>query len=160
MRVFFNSMILLIRCDKEPRSYNNWETTFNSEISDVNEVFISNGISTILLYKRTLPDEVKKSTTHKRGTKNLSLLDFSLLKEECILFYHADVITNEDSESIEKLFHYCHNNNKHLVLQFSLETQHLINHICTGSEIYIQRDELKTFLTRLDRDLKLNKLLK
>jgi hypothetical protein len=151
-------MILLIRCDKEPRSYNNWETTFNSEISDVNEVFINNGISTLLLYRRTLPDEVKKSTLHKRGTKNLSSVDFTLLKEECILFYHADVITEEDKESVEKLFNYCHNNNKHLVLQFSLETQHLINHIYTGSEIYIHRDELKSFLTKLDRDFKLRRL--
>ena len=156
----YTNMILLIRCDKEARSYNNWITTFNSEISDVNDVFISNGISTLLLYKRKLPDEVRKSTIHKRGTKNISSLDFSLLKEECILFYHADVLTEDDEEAIEKLFNYCHENNKHLVMQFSLENQHLINHICTGSEIYIHRDEFKTFLTRLDRDLKLNKLLR
>lgn len=152
-------MILLIRCDKETRSYNNWVTTFNSEISNVNDIFIKNGISTLLLYRRKLPDEVRKSTIHKRGANSVSSLDLSILKEDCILFYHGDVLREDGDEvAIEKLFNYCHNNNKHLVMQFSLENQHLINHICTGSEIYIHRDELKEFLTRLDRDLKLNKL--
>ena len=152
-------MIILIRCDKEVRSYNNWTTTFNSEIGDINEVFTSNGLSTILLYKRKLPDEVRKSTTQKRGIGSISSLDFSLLTQDCILLYHGDVLDEEkDVKAIEELFQLCHNNKKHLVLQFSLENQHLINHICTGSEVYIHRDELKTFLVRLDRELKISKL--
>ena len=80
-------MIILIRCDKEVKSYNNWTTTFNSEMSDINDVFISNGLSTILLYRRKLPDEVKKSTTKKRGINCISSLDHSLLTQDCILFY-------------------------------------------------------------------------
>jgi hypothetical protein len=153
-------MIILIRCDKEVRSYNNWTTTFNSEIGDINEVFTSNGLSTLLLYKRKLPDEVRKSTTQKRGIGSVSSLDFSLLTQDCILLYHGDVLDEEkDVKAIEELFQLCHNNQKHLVLQFSLENQHLINHICTGSEVYIQRDELKTFLVRLDRELKLSNFL-
>lgn len=152
-------MILLIRCDKEIRSYNNWLTSFNSEVLDINEVLINNGLSTLLLYRRKLTKEIRQSTTHKRGANSVSSLDFSLLKEDCILFLHSDVLREEgDEESIERLFRFCHENCKHLVLQFSLENQHLINHICTGSEVYIHRDELKTFLTRLDRDLKLDKL--
>jgi|LauGreDrversion4_2_1035121.scaffolds.fasta_scaffold506284_2 hypothetical protein len=153
-------MIILIRCDKEVKSYNNWTTTFNSEMSDINDVFISNGLSTILLYRRKLPDEVKKSTTKKRGINCISSLDHSLLTQDCILFYHGDVIDEKkDVESIEDLFKFCHENGKHLVTQFSLENQHMINHICTGSEVYIDRGEFKTFLTRLDRELKLSNFL-
>ena len=152
-------MIILIRCDKEVRSYNNWTTTFNSEIGDINEVFTSNGLSTLLLYKRKLPDEVRKSTTQKRGIGSVSSLDFSLLTQECVLLYHGDVIVEDkDVKSIEELFQFCHVNQKHLVLQFSLENQHMINHICTGSEVYIHRDELKAFLVKLDRELKISKL--
>ncbi len=152
-------MIILIRCDKEVKSYNNWTTTFNSEIADINEVFISNGLSTILLYRRKLPDEVRKSTTQKRGIGSVSSLDFSLLTQDCVLLYHGDVIVEDkDVKSIEELFQFCHVNQKHLVLQFSLENQHMINHICTGSEVYIHRDELKTFLVKLDRELKISKL--
>jgi len=152
-------MIILIRCDKEVKSYNNWTTTFNSEIADINEVFTSNGLSTILLYRRKLPDEVRKSTTQKRGIGSVSSLDFSLLTQDCVLLYHGDVIVEDkDVNSIEELFQFCHINQKHLVLQFSLENQHMINHICTGSEVYIHRDELKTFLVKLDRELKISKL--
>jgi hypothetical protein len=152
-------MIILIRCDKEVKSYNNWTTTFNSEIADINEVFTSNGLSTLLLYRRKLPDEVRKSTTQKRGIGSVSSLDFSLLTQECVLLYHGDVIVEDkDVKSIEELFQFCHVNQKHLVLQFSLENQHMINHICTGSEVYIHRDELKTFLVKLDRELKISKL--
>lgn len=152
-------MIILIRCDKEVKSYNNWTTTFNSEIADINEVFTSNGLSTILLYRRKLPDEVRKSTTQKRGIGSVSSLDFSLLTQDCVLLYHGDVIVEDkDVKSIEELFQFCHINQKHLVLQFSLENQHMINHICTGSEVYIHRDELKTFLVKLDRELKISKL--
>jgi hypothetical protein len=152
-------MIILIRCDKEVKSYNNWTTTFNSEIADINEVFTSNGLSTLLLYRRKLPDEVRKSTTQKRGIGSVSSLDFSLLTQECVLLYHGDVIVEDkDVKSIEELFQFCHINQKHLVLQFSLENQHMINHICTGSEVYIHRDELKTFLVKLDRELKISKL--
>ncbi len=152
-------MIILIRCDKEVRSYNNWTTTFNSEIGDINEVFTSNGLSTLLLYRRKLPDEVRKSTTQKRGIGSVSSLDFSLLTQDCVLLYHGDVIVEDkDVKSIEELFQFCHVNQKHLVLQFSLENQHMINHICTGSEVYIHRDELKTFLVKLDRELKISKL--
>lgn len=152
-------MIILIRCDKEVKSYNNWTTTFNSEIADINEVFTSNGLSTLLLYKRKLPDEVRKSTTQKRGIGSVSSLDFSLLTQDCVLLYHGDVIVEDkDVKSIEELFQFCHVNQKHLVLQFSLENQHMINHICTGSEVYIHRDELKTFLVKLDRELKISKL--
>jgi hypothetical protein len=153
-------MIILIRCDKEVKSYNNWTTTFNSEIADINDLFISNGLSTLLLYKKKLPDEVRKYTSQKRGINSISTLDFSLLNKDCILLYHGDVIDEEkDVKSIEELFQFCHVNKKHLVLQFSLENQHMINHICTGSEVYIHRDELKTFLVRLDRELKISKLL-
>jgi hypothetical protein len=152
-------MIILIRCDKEVKSYNNWTTTFNSEIADINEVFTSNGLSTLLLYRRKLPDEVRKSTTQKRGIGSVSSLDFSLLTQDCVLLYHGDVIVEDkDVKSIEELFQFCHVNQKHLVLQFSLENQHMINHICTGSEVYIHRDELKTFLVKLDRELKISKL--
>ena len=153
-------MIILIRCDKEVKSYNNWTTTFNSEIADINDLFISNGLSTLLLYKKKLPDEVRKSTTQKRGISSISSLDFSLLTQDCILLYQGDVIDEEkDVKSIEELFQFCHINNKNLVLQFSLENQHMVNHICTGSEVYIHRDEFKTFLVRLDRELKISKLL-
>jgi hypothetical protein len=152
-------MIILIRCDKEVKSYNNWTTTFNSEIADINDLFISNGLSTLLLYKKKLPDEVRKSTTQKRGISSISSLDFSLLTQDCILLYQGDVIDEEkDVKSIEELFQFCHVNKKHLVLQFSLENQHMINHICTGSEVYIHRDELKPFLVKLDRELKISKL--
>jgi hypothetical protein len=152
-------MIILIRCDKEVKSYNNWTTTFNSEIGDINDVFTSNGLSTLLLYKRKLPDEVRKSTTQKRGIGSISSLDLSLLTQDCILLYHGDVLDEEkDVKSIEELFKLCHSNQKHLVLQFSLENQHMINHICTGSEVYIHRDELKPFLVKLDRELKISKL--
>ncbi len=152
-------MIILIRCDKEVKSYNNWTTTFNSEIADINEVFTSNGLSTLLLYRRKLPDEVRKSTTQKRGIGSVSSLDFSLLTQDCVLLYHGDVIVEDkDVKSIEELFQFCHVNQKHLVLQFSLENQHMINHICTGSEVYIHRDELKPFLVKLDREIKISKL--
>lgn len=153
-------MILLIRCDKEVKSFNNWTTTFNSEMSDINDVFISNGVSTLLLYKKKLPHEVKYSTINKRGIKSLSSIELNLLNEECIILYHSDLIDKDcDQTVIEELFNYSHNTGKYLILQFSLENQHLVNHICTGSEVYIERNQLSNFLIELDRELKLKKLL-
>jgi putative sterol carrier protein len=153
-------MILLIRCDKEVKNFNNWTTAFNRDLLDIKEVFDNNDISTFLIYKKKLPDEIRKSFHQKRGCSSLSTLDFTLIKEECMIFYHADVIQEEtDSKIIEDLFNYCHINNKHLILQFSLETQHLVNHICNGSEVYILREQVESYLKVIDRELKLNRLL-
>ena len=80
-------MILLIRCDKKVISYNNWLTSFNSEILDINEVLINNGLSTLLLYRRKLTKEIRQSTTHKRGANSVSSLDISLLKKIVFCFF-------------------------------------------------------------------------
>ena len=152
-------MILLIRCDKEVKSYNKWTTTFNSDMSDVNDVFVSNGISTFLLYRSKLPNEFKKTSNPKRGISSISSLDFTKVEQDCIIFYHGDVLKEGDEVAIENLFNYCHNNNKHLVIQFSLDNQHMINHICTGSEVYVEREDLSRFLLQLHRNIKIDNLL-
>lgn len=152
-------MILLIRCDKEIKSYNKWTTTFNSDMSDVNDVFVSNGISTFLLYKSKLPNEFKKTLNPKRGISSISSLDFTKVEQDSIIFYHGDVLKEGDEVAIENLFNYCHINNKHLVIQFSLENQHMVNHISTGSEVYVEREDLSRYLVQLQRNLKIDSLL-
>ena len=101
-------MILLIRCDKEVKSYNKWTTTFNSDMSDVNDVFVSNGISTFLLYRSKLPSEFKKTSNPKRGISSISSFDFKKVEQDCIIFYHGDVLKEGDEVAIENLFNYCH----------------------------------------------------
>jgi hypothetical protein len=122
-------------------------------------MFVNNGISTLLLYRSKLPSEFKKTLNPKRGISSISSFDFTKVEQDCIIFYHGDVLKESDEVAIENLFNYCHVNNKHLVLQFSLENQHMINHICTGSEIYIEREDLGRFLLQLHRNLKLDNLL-
>jgi len=128
-------------------------------MSDVNDMFVNNGISTLLLYRSKLPSEFKKTLNPKRGISSISSFDFTKVEQDCIIFYHGDVLKESDEVAIENLFNYCHVNNKHLVLQFSLDNQHMINHICTGSEIYIEREDLGRFLLQLHRNLKLDNLL-
>jgi len=154
------AMILLIKCDKEPKSFNNWATSFNQEMSDIDDIFLDCGYTTLLLYKRTLPSEWKNSLKSKRGIKSLLDLDLSLLTQDCIIFFHADVFNREsDIKKLVELFEFCHNNNKSLIIQYGSEDQEIIEGIKTGSEVYIDRKDFSNYLKNVERELKIGKLL-
>lgn len=151
-------MIILIEYDKAIRSFNNLNTSFNTELLEINEVFSNNSVSTILIYQKNLTKDIKNSFQNKRKVQNLSSLDFSKVLQDCLIFFHSDIIDEKtDIESVNNLFKFCRTNHKHLVLQFSNHNQHLFNQ--QSVDFLIKRQDLSTYLTLINRELKLNNFL-
>jgi len=150
-------MIILIECQKEIKSFNNLNTSFNTDLLEINEIFSNNSISTILLYKKNLTKETKVSFQKKRKVKNLIDIDLSKVKEDCIIFYHSDIIDEfTDHNIVKNLFDFCNKNKKHIVLQYSEKSNHIFNF---DNIIKIKREEISKFLKKLNRELKISFLL-
>lgn len=149
-------MIILIKYDRKIVSFNNYITTFNTDILKFKDAFEDIGISTFLIYRKNSPNKVK---TNKRNFKSLNEIDIRLIKEDCILFFHTDIIDSSDPESIFQLINQCEADKKILVIQFSEFTEHLFRGSSFESYVEIDSNNIEQDLINLQRELKIKRLL-
>jgi hypothetical protein len=89
-----------------------WEGKYQErkELIEIYKLLNKNDLSTLLLYKYKLPENLGM---RKWGINKPENFDYSKIDQDCVMVYHLDIFINDPSK-IEDLVHYCLENNKDL----------------------------------------------
>jgi hypothetical protein len=91
-----------------------WEGKYQErkELIEIYKLLNRNDLSTLLLYKYKLPENLGMRKWCVNKPENF---DYSKIDQDCVMVYHLDIFINDPSK-IEDLVQYCLENNKDLYI--------------------------------------------
>jgi len=142
-----------------------WEGKYQErkELLTIYELLNKNNLSTLLLYKYKLPENLGM---RKWGINKPENFDYSKIDQDCVMVYHLDIFINDPSK-IQELVDYCLDNNKDLYVPVGRSDDPMVSFWSKRNDRWnVYRDILDKYectyiddIKSFSRDVKLKSLL-